>query len=264
MKIGIYKITNPNNKTYIGQSLNIDLRWKDYNYLRCKGQPKLHNSLKKYGYENHKFEILEECTSDQLNERETYYKQLELNKVNGNWKKVLFCELYDQGGGPRSILTKLKISNTTKGKPKNISKQSRISKIEKLKGNINKKGAKLTKKSCEKISIAKKGHKMFTNEWKDKISKSMKGKPLSEEHKQKLRKPKQTNESRNKISLGNKDKRNIPIIQKDLKGNVIKEWKSGKEASIILNIQKSNINNAIHGRLKTYKGFIWKIKNANS
>ena len=75
--IGIYKITNPNNEIYVGQSTNIENRWnKDYKTLRCKTQPKLYNSLKKYGPENHKFEIVEECVIEQLLMRETYYKNL--------------------------------------------------------------------------------------------------------------------------------------------------------------------------------------------
>ena len=73
--IGIYKITSPNGKIYIGQSINIEQRWsKDYKTLRCKTQPKLYNSLKKYSPENHKFEILEECSIEHLLERETYWK----------------------------------------------------------------------------------------------------------------------------------------------------------------------------------------------
>lgn len=72
--IGIYKIVNPNGKLYIGQSTNIEKRWRDYKTLHCKGQTKLYNSLKKHGFENHKFEIIEECDVDILEERETYWK----------------------------------------------------------------------------------------------------------------------------------------------------------------------------------------------
>lgn len=72
--MGVYKITNPNGKIYIGQSVNIKKRWKYYYTLNCKGQTKLYNSLKKYGPENHIFEIIEECLENILEERETYYK----------------------------------------------------------------------------------------------------------------------------------------------------------------------------------------------
>jgi group I intron endonuclease len=72
--IGIYKIVNPNGKLYIGQSTNIEKRWRDYKTLHCKGQTKLYNSLRKHSFENHKFEIIEECDVSILEERETYWK----------------------------------------------------------------------------------------------------------------------------------------------------------------------------------------------
>jgi len=52
----------------------------------------------------------------QLDERETYWKQYYLDLVEGDWNKVLFCELYDNGGGPRSEEIKKKISESNKGK----------------------------------------------------------------------------------------------------------------------------------------------------
>jgi group I intron endonuclease len=64
--IGIYKITSPTNKIYIGQSVDIERRFKEYKRLNCKKQTKLYFSLKKHGVENHVFEILEECSQDNL------------------------------------------------------------------------------------------------------------------------------------------------------------------------------------------------------
>ena len=56
--IGIYKITNPNGRIYIGRSFDIEDRLKYYKYLRCKKQKLIYYSLLKYGYENHKIEII--------------------------------------------------------------------------------------------------------------------------------------------------------------------------------------------------------------
>ena len=78
MSIGIYKITNPEGKIYIGQSINIEKRWKGYKNFHCKGQHKLYNSLKKYGPENHTFEIIEECIMEELDIREEFYKKTHL------------------------------------------------------------------------------------------------------------------------------------------------------------------------------------------
>lgn len=54
---GIYKITSPSGKVYIGQSKNIKQRLQGYKWMKCKSQILLYNSLKKYGYENHHIEI---------------------------------------------------------------------------------------------------------------------------------------------------------------------------------------------------------------
>ena len=58
---GIYKITNPKGAIYIGSSKHIEKRFAQYKNLRSNEQHKLRNSINKYGYENHNFEILEEC-----------------------------------------------------------------------------------------------------------------------------------------------------------------------------------------------------------
>ena len=49
-----------------------------------------------------------------------------------------------------------------------------------------------------------------------------------------------------------------PVYQFDLNGNLIKEWKSMAEAGKSLGIDAGNISAACSGKLKTYKGFIWK------
>jgi group I intron endonuclease len=79
--VGIYKITSPSGKVYIGQSINIKRRFKEYNRKQCNQSIKLFNSLIKYGPEKHKFEIIEECEVERLNEREEYYISL-FNSVN--------------------------------------------------------------------------------------------------------------------------------------------------------------------------------------
>ena len=50
--IGIYKITSPSGKIYIGQSKDIEKRFKAYKNLKCKGQPYIYRSLLKYGSGN--------------------------------------------------------------------------------------------------------------------------------------------------------------------------------------------------------------------
>lgn len=74
--IGIYKITNLiNNKIYIGLSTDIRRRWEQHrNRSRdLKYQTHLYCAIRKYGLQNFKFEVIEECDKDCLQEREKYW-----------------------------------------------------------------------------------------------------------------------------------------------------------------------------------------------
>lgn len=75
MKSGVYKITSPSDKIYIGQSIDIDKRFKDYKSLKSKLQRLLHRSFLKYGVDNHIFEVVEVCSIDLLNQRERYWQE---------------------------------------------------------------------------------------------------------------------------------------------------------------------------------------------
>lgn len=71
--IGIYKLTSPTGKSYIGQSKNIKQRLNSYKNLKCKKQAALYNGLCKYGFKNFTVEILEECKEEELNNLEIKY-----------------------------------------------------------------------------------------------------------------------------------------------------------------------------------------------
>lgn len=69
--IGIYKITNIiNGKCYIGQSKNIEQRFKEHQYHK---QTIVGSEIELYGLENFKFEVLEECDEARLDQLEEYY-----------------------------------------------------------------------------------------------------------------------------------------------------------------------------------------------
>jgi hypothetical protein len=98
------------NEVYIGQSINIYYRKKSYDKLRCKRQFKLYNSLVKYGPENHKFNIIKECSWDVLDKLEKHYKT-EFIEEQG-WEKALFYYINDTNiGGPQSNETRIKKKN---------------------------------------------------------------------------------------------------------------------------------------------------------
>ena len=85
--IGIYKITNPSGKIYIGQSINIEKRFKEYKWSKAKGQPILNRSFLKYGFDKHIFEVVCECKKSELYQLEAYYQVL----FSANTKNGLNC-----------------------------------------------------------------------------------------------------------------------------------------------------------------------------
>ncbi len=115
--IGIYKITSPSNKVYIGQSVNINVRFKTYRFNKLnavKEQIRLYRSLLKYGVDNHKFEVIEECDINDLNNRERYWQDFYnvLSNTGLNCKLQSTNELKSV----HSTETKKKISLGNKGK----------------------------------------------------------------------------------------------------------------------------------------------------
>ena len=75
--IGIYKIENKvNGKIYVGQSIDIKTRWynhrKELNGNRHHNEH-LQNAWNKYGEGQFTFDIIEECTVDNIDEREIFW-----------------------------------------------------------------------------------------------------------------------------------------------------------------------------------------------
>jgi group I intron endonuclease len=62
----IYKLTNPIGQYYIGQTKNLDNRMQRYKDLDCKSQKLIYTSLVRYGFENHKLEILKRCALSKM------------------------------------------------------------------------------------------------------------------------------------------------------------------------------------------------------
>ena len=111
--IGIYKITSPSDKVYIGQSIDIERRFRHYKRMVCKEQIKIFNSMLKYGVDAHIFEVLELCDTEDLNNRERYYQDLYDSVVNG--LNLLYVKSEHFNGG-HSEESKKKISDSLKGK----------------------------------------------------------------------------------------------------------------------------------------------------
>ena len=154
---GIYKITSPTGRTYIGQSIKIDKRFKGYKTLKtsANSQVKLYRSFIKHGVENHTFEIIEECKIEDLNCRERYWQDF-YDVLNGG----LNCKLTKSvdKSGKLSDETKEKISKANSGENhpmygKKASKRSIELRVEKISGeNHPMYGKKVSKERREKTS----------------------------------------------------------------------------------------------------------------
>lgn len=285
--VGIYKITNPIGKVYIGKSINIGRRYSEYKRLKSKKQYKIYNSLLKYGFENHIFEIIEECSVEELNCREcywiTYYDSL--NRDTGLNLDSCDCE---EGKSEKSVsdYTKSKISSSLKTyyndkKESEVlpvyqySKKGELIKVWKNFHEINitlnfrrnyivksiRDGfcaynylwsyeekvfnpdfiLKINRTPSEIYKGINKGS-VRTQEQKDHLSKVLKGRKIHSE------------ESINKISSS----KQIPIVQMNKEGVVVKVWKSATEASAVLNIFSQNISKCCNGKLESSAGYRWE------
>lgn len=242
--IGIYKITNPKGKVYIGQSINIKNRLRDYKNLKCEKQTKLYRSFLKYGFYNHKIEIIKECEISELNHFERYYQDL-FNCLD----KGLNCVLTKSNdkSGCLSNETKIKISISNLNPP--IERRIKMSNAQKgkivplemrLKISKSHLGKKHTKETREKISF---NSTNISEETRLKYRISHTGKKQTEESKLKISKAlkgkKRSDEIRKKISQS-KGIKVVCVLTK-------KEFNSVKEASLFLNCNAGNLHLKLKG-----------------
>lgn len=113
--IGIYKIISPSGRIYIGSSCNIQRRFRQYKNGNVKTQTALWNSFKKYGVDNHIFEVVEECTKNNLLKRETYYG-IFYNVLSGG----LNCKLPKSGEKFISVSSKTRKKQSKAMKGRNV------------------------------------------------------------------------------------------------------------------------------------------------
>lgn len=223
MIIGIYKITSPSGRIYIGQSWNIKNRWKSYKKKSFTSKTKLYNSLKKYGWENHIFEIIHQFEENIIQEVLDYYE-------------IFFIKYYKLSGYNLLNIRDGGSKGKHAEKTKELLKQQRT-------------GYKFSKEVIEKLKETRKGSgngmygKKHSQETKDKISKIHKNKIVSKEARQKQI-----------------DGISKTILQLDYnKINIIKEWKSATEAGKALGFTGTIISHAIKSNYRA-KGFYWKLK----
>ena len=242
---GIYKITNNiNDKVYIGQSINIKVRWKDHvNSLR-RGDSRctlLQRAWNKYGEENFTFEILELCSEDELDDIEIKYISFYDSCNNG----------YNiESGGNK----KKRLSDETKQKLR----EAHL-------------GKKMSDETLQKMSESRIGEKnpmygkTHSPEARKKISETHKGKPgrpCTEYQKECARQANLgkhlSDETRNKISEAtkgrvahNKNQRSVYCIE------LKRMFENPSTASKELKISSGNIIACCEHTRKTCGGYHW-------
>ena len=87
---GIYSLTSPSGKMYIGQSVDIKDRLRKYKFVQCKEQPKIYNSLLKYGFVSFIFKIERICLKENLN-----YFEMKMIKI---YEPQLNCTFGGENG----------------------------------------------------------------------------------------------------------------------------------------------------------------------
>ena len=238
---GIYKITSPSKKVYIGQSIDCLFRKNHYRLLHCKGQQRIYNSIKKHGWDKHKFEILQQCSREELNELEKYYVDL-----YQTFNSKFGLNLRDGGGA------KGKTSDETKKRLRELI---------------------CSDESRKKMSEARKGC-VFTEEHKLNLSSSLKGRktwnkgmPATEKEKARLRTLRLNVPMPDvaKVKLRNHwaKEKGIAVLQYDLDGNFLNEYHSFREAERCSGVPLNTIRHATNeGRIIFHKKrkFIWKKK----
>jgi group I intron endonuclease len=190
-QVGIYRITSPSGRVYIGQSWNIKQRWFTYRSYAAHKQPLLQASLSKYGAHAHSYEVLMflPATVEQrvMDKAEMFFIALfrecgirMLNLMSGGF------------GGKHSEETKKKIGEKSKGHPPtstSFKKGESRPRTESWNRNISrglmgKKVSDATKKKLSEINTGEK-HPQYgltkSEETRRKIGMAHKGRKLSTE-----------------------------------------------------------------------------------
>ncbi len=257
----IYKTTNLiNGKIYIGQS-----KFNNPNYY---GSGKILNyAIKKYGKENFKKEILEECqTKEELNKKEKfwikYYNSIDRNigyniseggsliKHTEETKKKLSDKAKkrykNKNNHPRyktkhTTETKKKMSDNhadISGEKNPMKKKKQIDYLIEKYGEI--KGREIWKNRGQKIS-----QKMKNKKRPDISLRMKKNNPFKGKHHSK--------KTKDKMSQLKKKK----VLQFNLDNNFIREWESLKQIYLELGYQ---VTSCCKGKTKTSNGYKWKYK----
>jgi group I intron endonuclease len=230
----IYKITSPTGRIYIGKTTRLNDRISYYRNNNNKSQKMISNSISKYGWDNHIFEVIDESPVDTLNDLETKYIK-EYNSFH-----------YDNSNG----------MNLTRGgeglSGRKLSAETIAKQIAKR---IGTKRSDATKKLMSDLKKGKAPSCTLnpkTEYFLQQARQNMLGRIVSEDEKNK----------RKQTRLDRLIKQHESILQINPENNnIIKEWVMlPKDIAHIFSIDDTNIVKCLNGKLNTCKGYIWKYK----
>ena len=169
-KSGIYRWVNKvNGKTYIGSSVNLQLRLERYyrtSYIAfelIRGKSLIYSAILKYGYINFQLEILEYCTPENVLSREQYY--FDLLKPEYNINPIAGSRF----GVKHRLETLQKMSKSAQGRK--LSEETKILISQAVKGINNPNFGKThSEKTKALISAARLGKSHLSESTKEKLS----------------------------------------------------------------------------------------------
>jgi group I intron endonuclease len=230
----IYKVTSPTGRVYIGVTCNLKKRRQAYSSLDCKSQPVLFSSLKKYGFSNHQFNIVDTFTSSHafaqgkemfwiksfMSNGFKYPEQRGMNRSDGGQGTIGFKMSDEQKQAQSKRISGFKHTDEAKRKIAEAGKGNRY--------NLGRKQSKET--------IEKRTKHLFGN---------------------KFREGKTTSNLQKKIVS---DLFSKSVSQYTLNGDFISEFSSMAIASKETKVSKWSIRECAYGRVTKPRKFIFKLK----
>jgi group I intron endonuclease len=263
--IGIYSITNHvNGKRYVGQSRKVEARISKHQKALIGGyhdNKHLQSAYNKYGAGNFSFDVLRECSFDELDSWERIFVRHFDSMANGynkdsggNLQKTFSAEMLRNmslshigkpsklKGIPKSAETKRKLSEANKGKVQ--SAETIRKKSEAMKGK--KRSPQFVAEFIKRVT----GNKWnvgrhCSDETKQKLSKAHKGRVFTEETKRKMSKAKMGNQYMLGKKPGPLSEEGRRKISETHKGNKYRQGKTFTEETL------KKISDALKGRVFT-------------
>ena len=220
----LYRHISPSGKVYIGITGNSNVKHRWCNGSSYKGCPCFHNAILKYGWFNITHEVLFENLSKERAER------LEIELIRHYKNLNISYNITNGGEGTLGIPCSEERKNKMREQRKGIVPWKAINAS--VAANKGKKRGPRDRAIVEKVRAAR-----LSN-----------GKKCTPEMIQ-------ANIERN---LG----KCHPVLQYDLDGNLIAEYRSVKYAAKVIGASRGSLTNCLSGRthFKTCKGYIWKYK----